>query len=951
MLIAVAMQSLDAQVQIAGTPFIRNFELSKYKAGFQTWSIELGDNEMMYFANNNGLLEYDGNNWEIYPLPNNSIIRAICKGNDGVLYSGGFNEIGYFELGEMGGATFHSLRSLVPEKDRDFGDVWKIFVHPDGIVFQTFSQLMFYKDGKMKVIHAPSSFHFSFLANGEYYVDDLENGLMRYSMGELFPLVGMDKLKGIELWSVIPLRDKLLIATASEGIYLYDGNSLVEWKSKASEILKETQVYSVLKLSDSSLAFGTIQNGLLICDLEGNQVQQVNREDGLQNNTILCMKKDQYGNLWLGADHGIDYVEINSPLSQLSYNYGLSTGYAAIIKNGLLYLGTNQGLFVKSMTGPYDGKPGSNHFELINETRGQVWSLSEIDNVIFCGHNNGTFLVDDKKAGRVSDVAGGWAYLQVPSDSRKVIGGSYSGLILFRKENGQWRYIKRIEGFSESSRSIAFDQDGSLWMAHGLKGIFHLWLNRDFDSVLKVDFYNSANSVLPDFAVNLSQTKSGIIFYSGEKTFRFNSEQKKFEPIDIFSEFTGGEPIRSLKEDDKGNYWYFTNNKAGVLRKQEDGSFNNINLPYRHLEGIFVNGFEFVYPYDNEFVLFGAANGFVHYNPAMKKEYSYSFKTYLRTMQTFYPDSVMRIDPALMNNMPVLDYKNNGVAFSFSANDFENTDQMLFSTRLDGYELMWTEWQPRSSREFTNLEEGDYIFSVKAKNIYGTVTEPVSIGFRVLPPFQRTIAAYVIYMLIFLGCVVLFLWWIKKRFERSRIRSHQQQEELFRKKEEILQREALEAEKQLIRMRNDNLKEEMVKKDKELANATMQMLQKNKTMINIKNELNKIAGSFNSQQKYEIQHLFRKINKEIDNENQWKVFETHFENVHEAFLTRIKSAFPNLTPRELKLCAYLRMNISSKEISVLMNISTRGVEISRYRLRKKFNLDRDANLTDFILTI
>ena len=276
---------------------------------------------------------------------------------------------------------------------------------------------------------------------------------------------------------------------------------------------------------------------------------------------------------------------------------------------------------------------------------------------------------------------------------------------------------------------------------------------------------------------------------------------------------------------------------------------------------------------------------------------------------------------------------------------------MLFSTRLDGYELAWTEWQSRSSREFTNLEEGDYIFSVKAKNIYGTITEPVSIGFRVLPPFRRTIAAYVIYVLIFLGSVVLFVWWIKKRFERSRLRSQQQQEELFRKKEEILHREALEAEKQLIRMRNDNLKEEMVKKDKELANATLQMLQKNKTMINIKNELNKIAGSFDTQQKYQVQYLFRKINREIDNENQWKVFETHFENVHEAFLTRIKSAYPNLTPRELKLCAYLRMNISSKEISVLMNISTRGVEISRYRLRKKFNLERDENLTDFILSI
>jgi DNA-binding CsgD family transcriptional regulator len=99
-----------------------------------------------------------------------------------------------------------------------------------------------------------------------------------------------------------------------------------------------------------------------------------------------------------------------------------------------------------------------------------------------------------------------------------------------------------------------------------------------------------------------------------------------------------------------------------------------------------------------------------------------------------------------------------------------------------------------------------------------------------------------------------------------------------------------------------------------------------------------------------ISPLIKKINKDIESENQWKVFETHFENVHEAFLKRLKNQYTELTPRELKLCAYLRRNISSKEIALLMNISTRGVEISRYRLRKKLNLDRSVNLTYFIIS-
>lgn len=948
--IVVFWLSTSAIAQSMGTPFVRNFERSDYNGGFQTWSIVQGNNGMMYFANNNGLIEYDGTNWIIYPLPNNSIVRAICQGNGNLLYSGGFNEIGYYELGEMGGASFKSILSLVPEKDRDFEEIWKIFVHPDGVIYQSYSQIMVYKDDKIKVIKAPSSFHFSFLVNGEYYVNDLEKGLMRYSMGDLFPLIGMDELKGLELWSVIAYQNKLMIATASSGIFLYDGNSLTEWESEVNSLLKKEQIYSAIRLSENELAFGTIQNGLLISNIHGKPLQELTWKDGLQNNTILCIQQDHYDNLWLGTDHGIDYVEINSPLTKLSYNYGLSTGYAAHVDDNVLYLGTNQGLFAMDWKEIINGFPKSQPFQIIDKTQGQVWTIKSIGDEIFCGHNSGTFLVKDKMATKISDVPGGWIYLQIPSDSNKVIGGTYSGLTLFEKVGGEWKFIKRIPGFSESSRSLALDKDGTIWMAHGLKGVFHLKLTEDYDSILHVDFYNSKNSMLNNYAVNMAQTSRGILFNSGENTYKFNSLNNTFDTIASFFSNENKLVISSLKEDAAGDLWYFANNSAGVLRKQEDGTFNQIDLPFRPLEGSFVNGFEFVYPFNKNNVIFGTEKGFVHYNPGFKKTYLYSFKAYLRTMQTFSPDTIWYIYSSNSQENTKLDFTNNGVNFSFCANDFENADKMLFSTKLEGFDDKWSEWHPRQSREFTNLHEGKYVFCVKAKNIYGTISEPVSFSFTVLPPWQRTVWAYIAYVLLSLLILLIGANWLMIRFEKTKKRVAEQQKELFRKKEEAMQREALETEKQVIKLRNDKLREEMLKKDKELANSTMNTLHKNETMISIKKELNKISKSLDSQQSYPIQHLIKKINKEIENENQWKIFETHFESVHEAFLTRIKNTYPLLTPRELKLCAYLRMNISSKEIAVLMNISTRGVEISRYRLRKKFDLNRDENLTDFILS-
>jgi len=949
-LVLLLTASLSAQVKSIGSPIIRNYTRSDYQAGSQTWAVEQGENGMMYFANNNGLLEFDGYYWKVYPLANKSVVRSIKHGNNGLLYAGGFNEIGYYELGDMGGAVYNTLTNLIPEDKRDFGDVWKIYIHPDGVIFQTYYQLMFYKEGHFRIIEAPSLFHFSFMVNNEYYINDREQGLMRYAMDIIYPLVGVEDLKGAEIWGIQTMNKKLLIATASEGVFTYNGNSLAEWVTECSDFLKQNQIYCSLRLSENILAFGTIQNGLIICNNQGIVIQQISMEEGLQNNTILCVRKDDLGNLWLGTDRGIDYVEINSPLSQLSHTYGISTGYTAIVYDANIYLGTNQGLFTQHFISMQRGCIGGKKLKMIENTQGQVWTLQSIDGLLFCGHNNGTFLVDGEIAEKISDIAGGWTYLQVPDNPTKIIGGTYSGLILFEKENGKWKYKRRINGFIESTRTMAFDPDGSLWVAHGYKGVFHLRFNDTFDSINDLEFYNSQNSILSDQGVNLSQMDMGIVFTSPDGVFAYNNELKTFQPNSKLNTLLINYDVISIKNDVEGNYWYFANDGAGVLRIREDGNYSNISIPFRQLKGRFVKGFEFVFPLNDQNIIFGTENGFVHYNPTFNKNYSYPYQTYLRSMRVMKPDSVYYFDTGMPLQPISLKYRDNNAEFIFSANDFENPAQVTYSTLLEGYDLKWTEWQSRSSREFTNLHEGKYAFKIKAKNLYGTESEIQHVNFEVTPPWQRTLIAYISYALIFLLSMGLFAYLLKKRFERSRLESQKRQQELFRKKEEELEHEAIEAEKQIIHMRNEKLQEEMIMKNKELANATIQMLQKNKILISLKKELKNFADHIDNEQKYKVKRLLRRIDKEIDDENQWKIFETHFESVHEEFLLRIKSAYNDLTPRELKLCAYLRMNISSKEIAALMNISTRGVEISRYRLRKKLNLKREINLTDFILS-
>lgn len=936
-----------------GTPIIRQYQRVDFKAGRQTWMIEQGTNGMMYFANNDGLLEFDGRYWNIYQLPNQTIIRCIRSDGRGRIYAGGFNEFGYFSADDTGQMKYHSLIDVVPDDKRDFGEVWRIHLTPYGIVFQSFSSLFILGDDETEIIEAPGEFHFSYYVKGELYVVDRQEGLMRLALGKLFPVVGTEFFKGKEIWGILPLDDKLLIGTPGDGVFIYDGSKLEIWAREISDRLSEDKFFCSAMIGQEHLAFGTIQNGLIITDLRGNIIQTINREQGLQNNTILSMNTDEYGNLWLGLDNGIDYLEINSPLSLLSYEHGLNSGYAAVIHNDILYLGTNQGVYATDWTDYRLNHKIRPSFQLLEKTSGQVWALQVIDGQLFCGHNQGTFLINGYDAQNISDVPGGWKYLQLRDDPDKVLAGTYSGFVLFEKVNGKWRFKHRIKGFDESSRDFFQDKDNRIWMSHGFKGLFRVKFNERMDSVIQTGFFNSSAGLPSDYGMTLFKFRDSVYINTTLGIFHFDDAQQQFRKSATMRKILGDHYYRLITLDPRGNLWYFMDSRSGVFRLQEDGSYLDITLPFEPIRSGFIGGFQFVYPHDNRNVFYGAEYGFIHYDPSFKKDYSKSFRAYLREVTSTSADTVFfrGMVEGRHQLKGEIAHKNNSIQFFFSANDFENPERIEYATFLSGLENTWSGWSLQSNREFTNLREGDYTFQVKARNLYKVESMPVTISFTVSHPWRRSPMAYGLYGFIVLLAGFVGALLIRRKIIRSRLEAEAAKERQFRQREEELKRLSLEAEKEVIRLRNEKLKEEMLLKDKELANSTLQMIQKNKLLVSLKNDLKQLGAISQDQEiRSQIRMLTKKINRDIDEESQWKVFETHFENVHEEFLKRIKAAFPALTPRELKLCAYLRLNISSKEIALLMNISTRGVEISRYRLRKKLNLEHDINLTDFIMT-
>jgi DNA-binding CsgD family transcriptional regulator len=197
-----------------------------------------------------------------------------------------------------------------------------------------------------------------------------------------------------------------------------------------------------------------------------------------------------------------------------------------------------------------------------------------------------------------------------------------------------------------------------------------------------------------------------------------------------------------------------------------------------------------------------------------------------------------------------------------------------------------------------------------------------------------------------LGAILI----VDKRHQRDKSRMKQKQERALSEKDNQLSEITEKSQSEISKLKNEKLEAELRHKNSELASSTMNLIQKNEFITGIKGKITTVIKKERNQEvKSILQRITKDIEKNLSNEKDWEHFEYHFDRVHGDFLKRIQGEFKSLTAQEIKLASYLRLNLSTKEIAQLLNISVRGVEISRYRLRKKLNLPREVNLQKFIL--
>ena len=571
--------SLCAQ-SFSGTPAITNFSRTDYHAGTQNWAIAQDSRGIMYFGNNKGLLEFDGANWQIFPLPNRTIVRSLACSNTGNIYIGGQDEIGYIKMTTHQEPEYISLTHLIPSELKGFEDIWKIFIFSDKVLFCSQKYIFQLKNNVITpILPGNSRFENFFKFEEKVYVQIHETGLFQLEDDVLNPIRDGEIFANTRIVAILPYNlRQILIVTAAQGLFLMNEVGIHPYPTAASAFLTKHQAYCALQLTDKRYAIGTAQNGLLIIDTTGTPEVHVNATTALQNNTILSLYQDVQQNLWVGLDNGIDYIEINSPFSTIQSDAGIGgTGYASIVHKDKLYLGTNQGLFY----GNLNVKPLQ--FYPVQNAAGQVWNLHTFDeNLMSCQHK-GISLLTDNGLRSLSTVQGAWKFIQLSQYSGYAIEGTYIGLYLYKikiadsSNSPDWQSLGKINGFDESARVFEEDENGNIWVSHAYKGLYKIQLSKDLRRAEDITFYTTDYGLPANLFINVCKIYGELVFTTPKGIYTYKKENDRFVEHEEFSDIFGkNRNIHRLVEDENGNIWFSIDNDFGVLKVKEKGVFNKL---------------------------------------------------------------------------------------------------------------------------------------------------------------------------------------------------------------------------------------------------------------------------------------------------------------------------------------------------------------------------------------
>lgn len=897
---------LDAQELL---PFVENYSKSNYQGDNQIWNVAQGSDSAMYFANNNYLLRYDGVKWEKYTLPNKTVIRSIMIDGDRI-YSGSYQEFGYWfrKDAKMHYVSLTSGKKFFGTNNND--EIWKIFKFDRKIWFQSFNGIFVFDGKNIKEKKLPFLISYCFVVDNQLLIAAVEKGIYRWTNQKIEKMEGLDLLENKVIHSIQKYQDKIYYFTKKEGVYVLENAVLSPWKNTLNGVLKADNINTAGFIKNNKLIVGTANNGVYIVDLNDGSYQNINRNNVLINNSILSLCEDKENNLWLGLDNGIAHIEVNSPISIFYDRSGVlgSVYSVSSIPNGYL-MASNHGIF------KYENK----QLILFSNTQGQAWNIAKINDQFLIGHNEGTYNYKNGSLNKLSGINGGWNLVKSGSND-SYLQATYSGVVIYPNPS-DLRQVKPISGISKPIKYLAQNRKNEIWAADINRGLYRVLFDDDYKTI-KVDNVTRRNKIYSDFGVKVFEFRNEILFLINNLWYTYNSITNQLEANVLFNtNFKNTSDIVGIDEN------HFMILQEGLLYHiyAQGNKFIKESIQEKYYKGKIINNNLKVFK-DKDKYLLNLDDGFIalglKYNPKPKANVK---------IEAFSDGILVENKTKINLNSELRIHVISGIYGGAKPDLFYRINETKeYLPVKDGLILL------------NNLNSGSQ--EVTVYNNDGLHHNPIA-SFQFVVAKVWYLSTWMIFVYLVLIGLILYLYYIWNKMKY--IQKLKLEKEELKHQNEILEME-LKAENELNSQEYEKhiLQLELQSKSMEIAGKSLSIAKQSEMIEDIQNILD-TESDFNKL-KSDIKKAI-KIN--AVNKHEWEVFETNLNHINNEFIIALTKKYPNLTSKDIKLCVYLRMNLSSKEIAPMMNISFRGVELHRYRLRKKLGLSSEESLSIFLLSL
>ena len=927
------------QLDKVTAPFITSFNISEMGVR-NVEQLKQAENGLYYMATSKGLLETDGVNHFLYRKGKLTNLTSIYIFSDKLIYSAGIGGFGLWEKNEYGRFEYTSLHYVAPTKEDYLQPIFSNIVsHENHMVFKSQDQLFFFnpKDGNITTLKAPEYYKNIFKTSSYLFFSDFQ--------GSIYTIQGDDMTLFDDFKQTVSDLINVFEIAQNDFVFIFKNGQV--WSKKGTSTrnvanLKSIVINTAIRNKNNQIVIGTNQNGIYILDNQFRPKKTITDTDGLQSNYINGLYEDAQENLWAISDKVIHNIKQNNVVHYIkeSKNQGQSHGF--ILHNNLFLNATNQGLFST------DIRSKSSLASLVKNSQGVNWHIEKIDNTVFVGHEKGIFIYErDNSLRLLHPVNGVWDFKQHDSRKDLIYCGTYNGILILKKNNGKWSFYKRLDGFYDSSRFMEFDSN-YLWVCHPAKGFFKLGLSDNLENIKSFEFLKNFDSDDELFYNYFFKLNDALIFYNPQGFYKYDDTDKAFYKSSAVTEiFEGISDLSFVKQLDN-SLWFSTNKHIGLfdLELRKSTLFKNKKIKT-------LGDFSKFKRLNEKYVLFNSEDQVFVFNEeaiARQGRDSVVQKPLIKTVKFVGINDTIQ-HTIVQDNIKSFPYASNSLSIQAQLPNYLGSSTHVVEYKVND-EGKWFEADDNLVIKINGLETNNYKFYIRTNDQQGNFSDNIEFEFKIQPKWYLSTAAFMIYAVLTMGFFLIVT-------VRQEIRNKKKSERLIKKekrkqKERInrLELQKLKDEKTMLALEQDKLQLEIKNRNQELAFTTYNNIKKNDLLINLKNHIFKLNDVKKGKElSPKMRSIVKRIDIDLKETYDWVKFEFHFKKSNPNFFSKLDELHPDLTPNDIRICAFIKLNIPNKQMASLLNINPKSLEMTRYRLRKKLGLAERSDLYNYICSL